>query len=123
MPWGKPKLLENGESVAQCEAHALQYSARHVIAGVCQTEPRKRGPQGRVPMRRPLSLEVGKERHTVSPGGYGCRFLDELRVSIPIRQIARALITIPGERAAGRQDDAHHVPDIGDDVTERVRPQ
>src|SRR5437899_10145011 len=92
---------------------------------VCQTEAGERATQGRVPMRRPLSLEVGKERHAVGTGWHVCRLRNELRVSTPppIRQLAPALIAIPGKRPAGRQDDAYHIPPVGGAATEGVRSQ
>src|SRR5947209_17211212 len=90
---------------------------------VCQTEAGERATQGRVPMRRPLSLEVGKERHAVGTGWHVCRLRNELRVSTPppTRQLARALIAIPANRSPGRQDAPYHIPHVGGDVTEGVR--
>src|SRR5438445_13702611 len=92
---------------------------------VCQTEARERATQGRVPMRRPLSLEVGKERHAVGTGWHVCRLRNELRVSTPppIRHLARALIPIPAKRPPGRQANPYHIPHVGGAGTEGARTQ
>ena len=73
-------------------------------------------------MRRPLALEIRQERHALGAGRDRRRLGVEPLVRVArADEIARELVAVPGERAAGRQHDAHDVPGVRRDVTERVR--
>ena len=91
---------------------------------VREAQPEQRAAHRRVAMRRALALEIWKERHALGAGRNRRRLGVEPLVRFArAHEIARELIAIPGERAAGRQHDAHEVPHARRDVTERMRAE
>jgi len=75
-------------------------------------------------MWRAFALEIGKERHAFRAGRNRGRLRVQALVRFSCRDvIACELIAEPGERSAGREHNAHDVPRVRSDVTERVRTQ
>ena len=117
-------LLQHRQAVAQRKTHAFKHGARHVGTRMGQAQADEGRAQRGVPVGRALPLEVGEKRHALGAGGHAGRFVDEAGLGlIALQEIARDLVTIPGEGAPRRQHDAHHVPDTRRHVTERVGSQ
>src|SRR5215813_3559451 len=89
-----------------------------------ETQADQRSPHRRVAMRRPLTLQIWKKRHAACARRNGVRFGVESLVRLSCAgEVAREMVAIPRERAAGREHNAHEIPDVRCDVAERVRAE